>query len=68
MGARKEQPRLFHSCRYVDFSMLACPLTKNECAENLSINTEIEVVQIIGKTLLLFCQNPDDPKIKLTNS
>ena len=46
----------------------ACPLTKNECAENLSINTEIEVVQIIGKTLLLFCQNPDDPKIKLTNS
>ena len=46
----------------------ACPLTKKECAENLSIDTEVEVVQIIGKTLLLFCQNPDAPKIKFTTS
>jgi len=43
-----------------------CPLTKKECAEKLSLDTEIEVVQIIGKTLLLFSQNPEDPKIKLT--
>ena len=42
-----------------------CPLTKKECADKLSLDTEIEVVQIIGKTLLLFSQNPEDPKIKL---
>jgi len=44
----------------------ACPLTRSECAEKLSIDTEIEVVQIIGKTLLLFSQNLDEPKIKFT--
>jgi len=42
-----------------------CPLTKKECAEKLSFDSEIEVVQIIGKTLLLFSQNQEDPKIKL---
>jgi len=46
----------------------ACPLTKKECAEKLSIDADIEVVQIIGKTLLLFSQNPDDPKIQFTTS
>ena len=44
----------------------ACPLTKNECAEKLSEDTDIEIVQIIGKTLLLFSQHPEDPKIKFT--
>ena len=46
----------------------ACPLTKKECAEKLSLENEIEVVQIIGKTLLLFSQHPDESKIKFTTS
>ena len=39
-----------------------CPLSKKECALILSNEEEIEVVQIIGKTLLLFCQQIDDTK------
>ena len=41
-----------------------CPLTKKECAEKLSADDQIEVVQIIGKTLLLFSENPEKSKIK----
>ena len=49
-------------CKVLD----SCPLSKKECAEEISTMTEIEVVQIIGKTLILFSQHPEDPKIKFT--
>ena len=49
-------------CKVLD----SCPLSKKECAEEISTMTEIEVVQIIGKTLILFSPHPEDPKIKLT--
>ena len=39
-----------------------CPLSKKECSEKLSSDIEIEVVQIIGKTLLLFCSHTDESK------
>ena len=49
-------------CKVLD----SCPLSKKECAEEISTMTEIEVVQIIGKTLILFSAHPEDPKIKFT--
>lgn len=49
-------------CKVLD----SCPLSKKECAEEISTMTEIEVVQIIGKTLILFSPHPEDPKIKFT--
>jgi len=45
-----------------------CPLSKKECAQELSIDNEIEVIQVIGKTLLLYSQNPEEPKIKFPTS
>jgi len=42
-----------------------CPLSKKECTEELSCDNNIEVVQVIGKILLLYSQNPEDPKIKI---
>ena len=39
-----------------------CPLSQKECAEMLSNEKLIEVVQIIGKTLLLFCKNEESQK------
>ena len=49
-------------CKVLD----SCPLSKKECAEEISTMTEIEVVQIIGKTLILFSPHPEDPKIKFS--
>ncbi|MED6340629.1 MAG: ribosome assembly RNA-binding protein YhbY [SAR324 cluster bacterium] len=49
-------------CKVLD----SCPLSKKECAEEISTMTEIEVVQVIGKTLILFSPHPEDPKIKFT--
>jgi RNA-binding protein YhbY len=46
----------------------SCPLSKKECAEEISKLTEIEVVQVIGKTLVLFCPHPEDPKIKFPSA
>ena len=42
-----------------------CPLTKKECAEELSRAKSLEVVQVIGKTLVLYCPNPDEPIVEL---
>ena len=42
-----------------------CPLTKKECAEELSRAKSLEVVQVIGKTLVLYCPHSDEPKIEL---
>jgi RNA-binding protein YhbY len=41
---------------------------KKECAEEISKQTEIEVVQVIGKTLVLFSQHPEDPRIKFPSA
>jgi RNA-binding protein len=51
-------------CKVLD----SCPLSKKECAEEISKLTEIEVVQVIGKTLVLFCPHPEDPKIKFPSA
>ena len=42
-----------------------CPLTKKECAEELSRAKSLEVVQVIGKTLVLYCPHSDEPEIEL---
>ena len=42
-----------------------CPMTKKECANELSRAKSIEVVQVIGKTLVLYCPHSDEPKIEL---
>jgi RNA-binding protein len=47
-------------CKVLD----SCPLSKKECAEEISKQTEIEVIQLIGKTLVLFSPLPEDSKIK----
>ena len=41
-----------------------CPLSRKKCAEELSGEDDIEVVQVIGKILVLYSQNHEDPKIK----
>ena len=38
-----------------------CPLTKKECADELSRDKSIEVVQLIGKTLVLHRPHSDEP-------
>ena len=43
----------------------SCPLSKKECANAVDRIKGLEVVQVIGKTLVLFSPHPDDPEIKL---
>ena len=45
-----------------------CPLSKEECANVLKQEKSLEVVQIIGKTLTLYCPHPEEPKIELTSA
>ena len=42
-----------------------CPLTKKECADELFRAKGLELVQVIGKTLVLYCPHPDKPEIAL---
>ena len=51
-------------CKVLD----SCPLSKKECAEEISKQTEIEVVKVIGKTLVLFSPHPEDPRIKFPSA
>jgi len=51
-------------CKVLD----SCPLSKKECAEEISKQTEIEVIQVIGKTLVLFSPLPEDSKIKFPSA
>jgi RNA-binding protein len=46
-------------CKVLD----SCPLSKKECAEEISKQTEIEVIQVIGKTIVLFSPLLEDSKI-----
>ncbi|MBC8258313.1 MAG: ribosome assembly RNA-binding protein YhbY [SAR324 cluster bacterium] len=43
----------------------SCPLSKKECANELSRVEGLEVVQVIGKTLVLYSPHPEEPEIKL---
>ena len=45
-----------------------CPLTKKECADELFRTKGLEVVQVIGKTLVLYCPHPDEPEIELPST
>ena len=47
-------------CKVLD----SCPLSKKECAEEISKQAEIEVIQVIGKILVLFRPLTEDSKIK----
>ena len=46
----------------------SCPISKKECADLLKQENSLEVVQIIGKTLTLYCPHPEEPKIELTSA
>ena len=46
----------------------SCPISKRECADLLSHEKSLEVVQIIGKTLTLYCPHPEEPKIELPSA
>ena len=46
----------------------SCPFTKKECADELSRAKSLEVVQAIGKTLVLYCPHPDEPEIELPST
>jgi len=43
----------------------SCPISKNECADLLEQKNSLEVVQIVGKTLTLYCPHPEEPIIEL---
>ena len=43
----------------------SCPISKKECADTLTQKSSLEVVQIIGKTITLYCPHPEEPKIQL---
>ena len=51
-------------CKVLD----SCPLSKKECAEEISKQTEIKVIQVIGKTIVLFSPLLEDSKIKLPSA
>lgn len=40
-------------------------LTPREAAERIALETNSEVVQVIGSKLVLYRRNPDEPKIQL---
>ena len=40
------------------------PISKKECADVLALKKSLEVIQIIGKTLTLYCPHPEKPKIE----
>ena len=44
------------------------PISKKECADLLKLENSLEVVQIIGKTLTLYCPHPAEPKIELPSA
>ena len=46
----------------------SCPISKRECADLLTHEKSLEVVQIIGKTLTLYCPHPEEPKIELPSA
>ena len=46
----------------------SCPVKKEECADLLKQENSLEVVQIIGKTLTLYCPHPEEPKIELPSA
>tara|TARA_B100000686_G_C16215786_1_gene677712 strand:- start:210 stop:470 length:261 start_codon:yes stop_codon:yes gene_type:complete len=46
----------------------SCPISKKECADLLTHEKSLEVVQIIGKTLTLYCPHPEEPKIELPSA
>ena len=46
----------------------SCPISKKECADLLEQENSVEVVQIIGKTLTLYCPHPEEPKIELPSA
>lgn len=41
-----------------------CPVGKKNAAEQLAVKTDSALVQLIGKTVLLYQPNPDLPKEK----
>jgi RNA-binding protein len=41
------------------------PLDRHEAAEALSEATGAEVAQVLGRTILLFRRNPEDPKVEV---
>jgi len=46
----------------------SCPLSKKECTDKLSGVSEIDVIQVIGKTIVLFSPHPEEPKIKFPSA
>jgi RNA-binding protein len=41
------------------------PVDRHEAAEALAEETGAEVAQVLGRTLLLFRRNPEDPKVEV---
>ena len=54
--------------REIESQLLDHELIKKECANELSGESEIDVVQVIGKTLVLFSPHPEEPKIKFPSA
>ena len=46
----------------------SCPISRKECADLLKKENSLEIVQIIGKTLTLYCPHPEEPKIELPSA
>ncbi len=46
----------------------SCPISKQECANILKQKNSLKIVQIIGKTLTLYCPHPKEPKIELPSA
>ncbi|HIW74166.1 MAG TPA: ribosome assembly RNA-binding protein YhbY [Firmicutes bacterium] len=42
-----------------------CPLTAREAAERIAAAAQAEVVQVIGRTFVLYRRNEKEPKIRL---
>ena len=45
-----------------------CPISKKECADLLTQEKSLEIVQVIGKTLTLYCPHPEEPKIEIPSA
>ena len=59
------------NCQLLDHELIkirileSSPMDHKQCAQELEADDTLELVQVIGKTLVLFRPNPDQPIIQL---
>ncbi|MEE3123000.1 MAG: ribosome assembly RNA-binding protein YhbY [SAR324 cluster bacterium] len=66
LGMQKQIDRQLLDHELIKIRILeSSPLDQRQCVRELEANDTLELVQVIGKTLVFFRPNPDQPTIQL---